>query len=135
MLLNATPVGWFQTVRGLLPGELLAPLVHNPEGFDLAGGLTALAPLDAAGALERRPLAVTWTANQPPPGLPAATTQELGRRWEAEQARLGRLSAASRLQRVTGSGHYLQRDQPNLVASTIERVLGALRGAPTSAAG
>jgi pimeloyl-ACP methyl ester carboxylesterase len=77
VLLNATPVGWFQTVRHLLPGELLAPLVHNPEGFDLADGLASLTPLDAPGALGRRPLAVMWTANQPPPGLSASTTQEL----------------------------------------------------------
>jgi pimeloyl-ACP methyl ester carboxylesterase len=68
-----------------------------------------------------------WAPNQPPPGLPASTTQELARSWEAEQARLGRLSSASRLQRVPGSGHYLQRDRPKLVLARIDEVLRALQ--------
>jgi pimeloyl-ACP methyl ester carboxylesterase len=129
VLLDGTPVNWFPTVRRLLPKVFLGPLVRNPEVLDLAEGLASLAPLDAPGALGRRPLAVPWTANQPPPGLPASATQELGRRWEAEQARLGRLSAASRLQRVAAGGHYLQRDQPQLVVETIEQVLAAAQRA------
>lgn len=129
VLLNATPVNWFPTVRRLLPDVFLGPLVRNPEGFDLAEGLASLAPLDAPGALGHRPLAVMWTANQPPPGLPASATQELEGVWEAEQARLGRLSAASRVQRVGTSGHYLQRDQPQLVIDTVDQVLRAARRA------
>jgi pimeloyl-ACP methyl ester carboxylesterase len=123
VLLNGTPVRWFQTLQRLLPGEFLAPLLRNPEGFDVGHGLAALAPLDAPGALGRRPLLVMWTANQPPPGLPTSTTQELEGVWKTEQARLERLSAASRMQRVATSGHYLQRDQPSLVIASINRVL------------
>ena len=125
VLVDATPVDWFPTVQRLLPAALRGPLAHNREGFDLNHGLASLTPLDRPGALGRRPLAVLWAPNQPPPGLPAATAQELGRRWEAEQARLGRLSAASRLQRVAGGGHYLQRDQPQLVIDAINQVLRA----------
>ena len=125
VLVDATPVDWFPTVQRLLPAALRGPLAHNPEGFDLNHGLASLTPLDRPGALGRRPLAVLWAPNQPPPGLPAATAQELGRRWEAEQSRLGRLSAASRLQRVAGGGHYLQRDQPQLVIDAINQVLRA----------
>ena len=36
----------------------LAPLSHNPEGFDLRHGLSSLTPLDRPGVLDRRPLAV-----------------------------------------------------------------------------
>ena len=127
VLVDATPVDWFPTVQRLLPAALLSLLTHNPEGFDLRHGLTALTPLDRPGVLDRRPLAVMWAPNQPPPGLPASTTQELARSWEAEQARLGRLSSASRLQRVPGSGHYLQRDRPKLVLARIDEVLRALQ--------
>ena len=132
VLVDATPIGWFPTVQRLLPAALRGPLTHNPEGFDLSQGLTSLAPLDQPGALGRRPLAVLWAPNQPPPGLPAATTQELGRRWETEQARLGRLSAASRLQQVADGGHYLQRDQPQLVIDAIGQVLRAAQRAAGS---
>ena len=129
VLVNGTPVTWLQAVRRLLPGELLAPLVHNREGFDLADGLASLTPLDAPGALGHRPLAVMWTANQPPPGLPASTARELEGLWETEQARLGRLSAASHLQQVADGGHYLQRDQPQLVIDAIDQVLRAAQRA------
>jgi pimeloyl-ACP methyl ester carboxylesterase len=132
VLVDATPVDWFPTVQRLLPAALRSPLAHNPEGFDLRHGLASLAPLDRPGALGRRPLAVLWAPNQPLPGLPAATTQALGRRWEAEQARLGRLSATSRLQQVAGGGHYLQRDQPQLVIDAINQVLRAAQRAAAS---
>jgi pimeloyl-ACP methyl ester carboxylesterase len=132
VLLNGTPVNWFPTVRRLLPDVFLGPLVRNPEGFDLADGLASLTPLDVPGALGRRPLAVLWTANQPPPGLPASATQQLEAVWEAEQARLGRLSAASRLQRVAASGHYLQRDQARLVIDATNQVLRAAQRAAVS---
>jgi pimeloyl-ACP methyl ester carboxylesterase len=132
VLVDATPVDWFPTVQRLLPAALLSPLAHNPEGFDLRHGLTSLTPLDRPGVLDRRPLAVIWAPNQPPPGLPPSTTQELARSWEAEQARLARLSAASRLQRVPGSGHYLQRDRPKLVVAGIDDVLRRLQRAPAA---
>jgi pimeloyl-ACP methyl ester carboxylesterase len=123
VLVDATPVDWFPTVQRLLPAELLGPLDHNPEGFDLRRGLAALTPLDRPGVLGRRPLAVMWAPSQPPPGLPASSAGELASSWEAEQARLGRLSAASRLQRVAASGHYLQQDRPELVLARIGGVL------------
>jgi pimeloyl-ACP methyl ester carboxylesterase len=132
VLVDATPVGWFPTVQRLLPAALRGPLARNPEGFDLSQGLASLTPLNRPGALGRRPLVVLWAPNQPPPGLPAATAEELGRRWEAEQAWLGRLSAASRLQRVAAGGHYLQRDQPQLVIDEINQVLRAAQRAAAS---
>jgi pimeloyl-ACP methyl ester carboxylesterase len=135
VLVDATPVDWFPTVQRLLPPALLSPLTHNPEGFDLRHGLTSLTPLDRPGVLERRPLAVIWAPNQPPPGLPPSTTQELARSWEAEQARLARLSSASRQQRVPGSGHYLQRDRPKLVVAWIDDVLRTLQRAPAATTG
>jgi pimeloyl-ACP methyl ester carboxylesterase len=135
VLLDCTPVDWFQTVQRLLPAQLFSVLQHNPEGFDLDSGLASLSPLDASGVLGYRPLAVLWAPNQSPPGLTASTRRELQRIWETEQARLGRLSSASRVQRVAGSGHYLQRDQPNLVVARIDDVRGAPRSAPTSAVG
>jgi pimeloyl-ACP methyl ester carboxylesterase len=135
VLLDCTPVGWFPTVQRLLPAELFSVLQHSPERFDLGQGLTSLTPLDTPGALGHRPLAVLWAPNQSPPGLTASTQRELQRIWETEQARLGRLSSVSRVQRVAGSGHCLQRDQPNLVVARIDDVLGAPRSAPTSAVG
>jgi pimeloyl-ACP methyl ester carboxylesterase len=132
VLVDGTPVDWFPTVQRLLPAALRGPLAHNPEGFDLSHGLASLTPLDRPGALGRRPLAVLWAPNQPPPGLPAATAEELGRRWEAEQARLGRLTAATRLQQVAAGGHYLQRDQPQLVIDAIDQVLRAAQRAAAS---
>src|SRR6266542_5891029 len=96
VLLDGTPVDWFPTVQRLLPAELFSVLQHNPEGFDLGEGLASLTPLDTPDALGHRPLAVLWSPNQPLPGLPASTQQELERRWETEQARLARLSSASR---------------------------------------
>jgi pimeloyl-ACP methyl ester carboxylesterase len=135
VLLDGTPVGWFPTVQRLLPAAVIGLLAHNPEGFDLSHGLASLTPLDTPGALGHRPLAVLWAPNQSPPGLPVSTQRELERIWETEQARLGRLSSASRVQRVAGSGHYLQRDQPNLVVARIDDVRGAPRSAPTSAVG
>jgi pimeloyl-ACP methyl ester carboxylesterase len=135
VLIDATPVDWFPTVQRLLPAELLGPLAHNPEGFDVRRGLASLTPLDRPGVLGRRPLAVMWAPSQPPPGLPASTARELASSWEAEQARLRRLSAASRLQRVAASGHYLQRDRPELVLARIEGVLRALRRDPATATG
>jgi pimeloyl-ACP methyl ester carboxylesterase len=120
VLVDATPVDWFPAVQRLLPAALLSPLAHNPEGFDLRHGLTSLTPLDRPGVLDRCPLVVIWAPNQPPPGLPASTARELAGRWEAEQAGLARLSSASRLQRVPGSGHYLQRDRPELVVAGID---------------
>jgi pimeloyl-ACP methyl ester carboxylesterase len=135
VLLDGTPVGWFPTVQRLLPAAVIGLLTHNPEGFDLSHGLASLTPLDTPGALGRRPLANMWAPSQPPPGLPVSTRRDLERIWETEQARLGRLSSASRVQRVAGSGHYLQRDQPNLVVARIDDVLGAPRSAPTSAVG
>jgi pimeloyl-ACP methyl ester carboxylesterase len=132
VLVDATPVDWFPTVQRLLPAALLSPLTHNPEGFDLRHGLSSLTPLDRPGALDRRPLAVIWAPSQPPPGLPASTTRQLAGRWEAEQTRLGRLSSASRLQRVPGSGHYLQRDRPKLVVAGIDDVLRRLQRAPAA---
>jgi pimeloyl-ACP methyl ester carboxylesterase len=122
VLVDATPVDWFPTVQRLLPAALLSPLTHNPEGFDLRHGLTSLTPLDAPGVLDRRPLAVIWVPSQPPPGLPPSTSQELARGWEAGQARLARLSSASRLQRIPGSGHYLQCDRPELVVAGIDDI-------------
>jgi pimeloyl-ACP methyl ester carboxylesterase len=130
VLVDATPVAWFPIVQRLLPAALLSPLIHNPEGFDLRHGLSSLTPLDRPGTLDRRPLGVIWAPNQPPPGVPPSTTQELARSWEAEQARLARLSSASRLQRVPGSGHYLQRDRPKLIVAGIDDVLRTLRRAP-----
>jgi pimeloyl-ACP methyl ester carboxylesterase len=135
VLVDATPVAWFPTVQRLLPAALLSPLAHNPEGFDLRHGLSSLTPLDRPGVLDRRPLAVIWAPNQPPPGLPASTTRQLAGRWEAEQARLGRLSSASRQQRVPGSGHYLQRDRPKLVVAGIDDVLRRLQRAPAATTG
>jgi pimeloyl-ACP methyl ester carboxylesterase len=127
VLLDGTPVDWFPTLQGLLPDVLAAPLASNPEGFELADGLAALTPLDAPGTLGDRPLAVIWAPNQPPPGLSAPTARELGRVWDAGQARLERLSTASRLQRIAASGHYLQRDHPDLVIASIDEVLRALQ--------
>jgi pimeloyl-ACP methyl ester carboxylesterase len=135
VLLDATPVEWFPTVQRLLPTTLRGPLVHNREGFDLSHGLASLAPLDRPGVLDHRPLVVLWAPSQPPPGLPASTQHELARSWEAQQAQLGRLSAASRLQRVAASGHYLQRDQPKLVVAGIDDLLRALQRVSTSATG
>jgi pimeloyl-ACP methyl ester carboxylesterase len=135
VLVDATPVDWFPTVQRLLPAALLSPLTHNPEGFDLRHGLSSLTPLDRPGVLDRRPLAVMWAPNQPPPGLPPSTSQELARSWEAEQARLARLSSASRLQRVPGSGHYLQRDRPKLVVAGIDDVLRRLQRGPAATTG
>jgi pimeloyl-ACP methyl ester carboxylesterase len=129
VLVDGTPVDWFQTTQRLLPTEFLGLLEHNPEGFGLSHGLASLTALDTPGALGDRPLAVMWAPSQPPPGLSAATTQELGRRWEAEQARLGRLSAASRLQRVAAGGHYLQREQPQLVVDVINQTVRAAQRA------
>jgi pimeloyl-ACP methyl ester carboxylesterase len=127
VLLDGTPVEWFPTLQGLLPDLFIAPLAHNPEGFDLADGLTSLNPLDRPGALGHRPLAVIWAPSQPPPGLPTPTARELERVWDAGQARLERLSTASRLQRVAANGHYLQRDHPDLVIASINEVLRALQ--------
>lgn len=102
VLVDATPVGWFPTLQRLLPPELLVPLARNPEGFDLRHGLASLAPLDAPGVLDDRPLAVMWTPTRLPSGLPAAAQRTLAGTWEAEQIRLRGLSTRSRLERVAG---------------------------------
>jgi hypothetical protein len=53
----------------------------------------------------------------------------LGQGQLVEQARLGRLSAVSRLQQVAAGSHYLQRDQPQLVVDAIDQSC-ARRNAP-----
>jgi hypothetical protein len=96
-------------LRRLLPGELLAPLVHNREGSDLADGLASLTPLDAPGALGHRPLAVMWTASHRrrplPPARPAPTSH---RRDQPGPAR----GATRRRRQLTQGGAGIMRDRP-----------------------
>lgn len=93
------------------------PDTVSPEGVQMA---KSLAQVRAGGLLGdlllvvlARSTAVVW------PGFPPAISVGMEESWQEMQADLVRLSTAGRLVVAEQSGHYIQRDEPELVVGEI----------------
>jgi pimeloyl-ACP methyl ester carboxylesterase len=127
VLLDPTPVSWYAKLQRVLPPEVATAVAQNAEGFDLERGLGGLVALDAPGALGSRPLRVLWATGEPFPGLRGPAAAVLPGIWETEQVRMSSLSSAGRVEHLGRSGHYIPREQPELVVRVIEEMREDLR--------
>lgn len=108
----------------------VAPELH-PEGLDFA---QSLAEVDQTQTFGDLPL-VVLSASKPPeeawPDLPIQAARALTRTWDAMQGELPTLSTKGVHVITNRSGHYIQRDEPELVVETIRQVVRAIRnGSP-----
>jgi pimeloyl-ACP methyl ester carboxylesterase len=95
------------------------------ERFDITA---SAAQARATGSLAHLPL-VVLTRGKPvePPALPHAVTARLEQTWRSLQNDLASLSSDSVHAIATGSGHFIQLDQPALVITAIRQVVQAVR--------
>jgi len=95
------------------------------ERFDMAA---SAAQVRATGSLGSLPL-VVLTHGKPvePPTLPAALTARLEQTWRSLQDDLAALSTDHIHAIATGSGHFIQLNQPSLVIGAIDAVVLAAR--------
>lgn len=102
--------------------ELYEPLRSNPEGVDI---LASAAEIRAAGRLPDIPAIVLMAGRGVyPDGWPSLTLDRIWRELQesiASRLPRGRLIVAER------SGHFIQRDQPDLVVDAIRQVTEAAR--------
>ncbi len=102
--------------------ELYEPLRSNPEGVDI---LVGAAEIRAAGRLPDIPAIVLVAGrNVYPDGWPSLT---LGRIWRELQESIASRLPHGRLIVAERSGHFIQRDQPELVVDAIRQVTEAAR--------
>jgi pimeloyl-ACP methyl ester carboxylesterase len=92
---------------------------QNREGADLPSMQRALQAVTTLGDLPLVVLVAGAFLRQAPPPANA----HLHGAWLAMQSELASLSTAGTLVRVDDSGHFIQRDRPDVVADAIERLL------------
>jgi pimeloyl-ACP methyl ester carboxylesterase len=104
------------------------PLEHQPgwETIDIDG---AIRDVERAKPLPRMPLAVISKTKQfsLPPGFPKDVAKKLLRVWPITQNRLVSLEPQTPHIFATGSGHYVQLHDPDLVTSTIRLIFNRVR--------
>lgn len=120
-------------INGILPAELVKKqeelLSRNPEHLDLK---TSLAQARAAHWKQDIPLIVI-TAGLPPksPGGPVGLTDEqfgkISQLWQELQKELATRSPQGKQIIAEKSGHFIQKDQPELVISAIREVVETTR--------
>ncbi len=94
----------------------------TPEGIDFPASLAQDRDVDDLGALPLRVIAAaTFTRN---PMVPALLRAELQQRWDRLQRQFLRLSTRATLTPAPESGHFVQRDDPSLVAQVIRDLAG-----------
>lgn len=100
------------------------PDTISPEGIQMA---KSQAQVRAGGALGGLPLVVLARSKAAAwPGFPPAISVGMEESWQEMQADLVRLSAAGRLVVAEQSGHYIQRDEPELVVGEILALVRSL---------
>ncbi len=104
------------------------PLEHQPgwETIDIDG---AIRDMERAKPLPRMPLAVISKTRQfsLPPGFPRRVATKLLQVWPITQNRLVSLEPQTPHIFATGSDHYVQLHDPDLVTSTIRLILNRVR--------
>lgn len=120
----------------LLPEATLAELKQGlarlPEGLDyrtFSDGLERLKVVSPS--LGSLPL-VVLAHDEPlpaPPGVTAELNARLDDNWHAMQQDLARLSSNSAYVVVSGAGHHIQLDRPDVVAASVNEVVAAVREA------
>jgi pimeloyl-ACP methyl ester carboxylesterase len=106
----------------------------NVEGIDLPASLGEGRKVRCLGSIPLH--VVTAGSFFHDPLVPTERRPELQRCWERLQRRLLHLSTASRQTLVPDSGHFIQREQPQVVIRVIEGMLSELReAAPLSLGG
>lgn len=127
--LDATPVGYLQFVRRLipaneggLPGALRAEAVSTITGDNKEKFKLTAADWAPAGSLGRTPLAV---AEHGVDIFAAAGryAQPLQRHWASGQLHTARMSSRSQVIIAPRSGHYIYLDQPRLALDVINAVI------------
>jgi D-alanyl-D-alanine carboxypeptidase len=99
------------------------------EPLDLEATAAQVREARESHPLHSMPL-VVLTHTQPPDAatlLPGLSVEASERRWGEQQADLVTLLPDSRQIRAEGSGHYIQRDRPDLVIEAITDVVEAVR--------
>lgn len=74
-----------------------------------------------------KPLIILTHANMTYPGVSAAQNARIEKAWRSGHKRLAALSTRGTNRIVPGSGHYIQRDQPQAVIAAINRAIAQLR--------
>ena len=97
--------------------------------FEEADAITqTLADAGAAHTLGARPLIVlTAMSHGPQPGMSAAQIKAFEQVWQVMQDDMATWSSNSRHMLVQGSGHYIQRDKPEVVIGAVNDVVQAVR--------
>jgi pimeloyl-ACP methyl ester carboxylesterase len=118
----------------LLPAPLRTAFEERlreiPEGLDFDAFRESLAQVRSSKrSLGNVPVMILTQgkADPPPPGVSPELAAEMARVWGEMQADLRRLSTASTQIVVPESGHFIQREAPDVVISAIRRVLEATR--------
>ncbi len=98
------------------------------EGVDY---LASIAEVQAAPPPPDVPLMVLARGQQPPaagflPGWPIAQTEQI---YQGLLAELAASSAQGTFRRAEQSGHYIQRDEPDLVIAAIREIVTTVRSA------
>ncbi len=106
--------------------QFLAGYTANREGADL---LASDAEMAAATPIPPVPLVALARGIAPrpedfPPAWPIAALEVI---WQELQGQLAIASPEGVLRRAARSGHYIQRDEPDLVVAAIRRVVDAAR--------
>lgn len=107
--------------RGVDPGA-------HPDGVDFAA---SLAMLDPSFSLGDAPLVILTNQELPEqtfPDLPLAAAQAFQQAWQGMQAELIGLSINGAQITVAESGHYIHRDQPQIVIDAIRQVVDIVAG-------
>lgn len=97
-------------------------VLRSVEGIDFAA---SLAQGRAIGSLHDLPIYVLTAGTFVTQSFgPAAFQEELQRRWDELQARFLALSSAATQTFVHRSGHFMQRDCPEVFVETIAKAVG-----------
>jgi pimeloyl-ACP methyl ester carboxylesterase len=109
--------------RMMMRAVMMDPM-FNPEGLDLP---QTNAQLRFRGSLGDFPLVVLTAGNKQRPDFPPEMHARLEAEWLELQKDLAALSSAGRHVVAQESGHYIQKDQPDLVVDAIRQIVEAVR--------
>jgi pimeloyl-ACP methyl ester carboxylesterase len=102
------------------------------EGIDMEASIREGRAIESLGALPMHVITAGTFLNQP--AVPSAPRAALQGRWDQLQRRFLKLSALVSQTSVPSSGHFVQRDQPQVVIDVIAKMLHEVGSKPRAPA-
>ncbi len=120
---------WFVLFPEAMKAEFRKGLTALPEGLDFDTYVSGVAEMSSSSrTLGDRPLVVLSHGKaQHDPGVSAEVQSEMEGVWADMQGQLCRLSSNCARAIAAKSGHYIQRDEPQLVVASVRAVVDSVR--------